>query len=109
VAACVKDTAFSCLPLLNHRLSNSNDSGRELSRHRDKESLAFRHSRALYCDESSERGRDLVDSHNSNPIETPEMNRESLQVTAIAFLVLIGMAAPSAVPIVGLPKGRKPA
>jgi hypothetical protein len=50
-----------------------------------------------------------VDLHNSNPMQAPEMNRESLQVTAIAFLVLIGMAAPSAVPIVGLPKGRKPA
>ena len=50
-----------------------------------------------------------MDSHNSNPIETPEMNCGSLQVTAIAFLVLIGMAAPSAVPIAGLPKGRKPA
>jgi sugar phosphate permease len=40
-------------------------------------------------------GRNLVDSHNSDPIRTPEMNRESLQVTAIAFLVLfciVGMA-----------------
>jgi len=36
-----------------------------------------------------------VDSHNSNAIQAPEMNRESLQVTAIAFLVLfciVGMA-----------------
>jgi hypothetical protein len=66
--ACMNDTAFSCLPLLNHRLSNPNNSARELSRHRDKESLAFRHSRALFCDEFSERGRDLVDSHNSNSI-----------------------------------------
>ena len=104
-----------------------------------------------------------MDSRNSNPIQTPEMNRESLQVTAIAFLVLfcivgmalwglpfyydfmvqqfgwtraqvtsgnallvgrlrdttgsytggflvlIGMAALSAVAVSGLPKGRKPA
>jgi hypothetical protein len=91
----MNDTAFSCSSLLNHRLSNSNNSARELSRHRAKESLAFRHSRALFCDEFSERGRDLVDSHNSNPTQAPEMNRESLQVTAIAFLVLfcvVGMA-----------------
>jgi hypothetical protein len=88
-------TAFSCLPFLNHRLSNSNNSARELSRHRDQESLAFRHSRTLFCDEFSERGRELVDSHNSNPVQALEMNRESLQVTAIAFLVLfciVGMA-----------------
>jgi hypothetical protein len=50
-----------------------------------------------------------VDLHNSNPIQAPEMDRESLQVTAIAFLVLIGMAALSAVAVAGLPKGRKPA
>src|SRR6266436_5844328 len=104
----MNETAFSCLPLLNHRLSNSNNSARERSRHRGKESLAFRHSRALFCDECSERERDLVDSHNSNPMQAREMNRESLQVTAIAFLVLIGMAAPSAVAVAGLPKGRKP-
>jgi hypothetical protein len=53
--------------------------------------------------------RDLVDLHNSNPMQAPEMNRESLQVTAIAFLVLIGMVAPSAVHVAGLPKGRTPA
>ena len=50
-----------------------------------------------------------MDLHNSNPMQAPEMNRESLQVTAIAFLLLIGMAAPSAVAVAGLPKGRKPA
>jgi hypothetical protein len=44
----VKGTAFSCLPHFNHRLSNSNNSTRELSRHRDKESLAFRHSRPCF-------------------------------------------------------------
>lgn len=36
-----------------------------------------------------------MDSHNSDPIRTPEMNRESLHVTAIAFLVLfciVGLA-----------------
>ena len=50
-----------------------------------------------------------MDSHNSNPMQTPEMNRESLQVITIAFLMLIGMAALSAVAAAGLPKGRKPA
>jgi len=53
--------------------------------------------------------RDLVDLHNSNPMQAPEMNHESLQVTAIAFLVLIGVVAPSAVHVAGLPKGRTPA
>jgi hypothetical protein len=41
--------------------------------------------KTVFCDEFSERGRELVNSHNSNPIQAPEMNRESLQVTAIAF------------------------
>ena len=50
-----------------------------------------------------------MDSHYSNPMQAPEMNRESLQVTAIAFLVLIGEVAPIAVPVAGLPKGRTPA
>ena len=50
-----------------------------------------------------------MDSHNSNLMQAPQMNRESLQVTAIAFLVLIGMAALSAVAVAGLPLGRKPA
>ncbi len=45
-----------------------------------------------------------MDSHNSNPMQAPEMNRESLEVT-----VLIGMAAPGAVALAALPKGRKPA
>jgi len=42
-------------------------------------------------------------------MQAPEMNRESLQDTAIAFLVLIGMVASSAVPVAGLAKGRTPA
>jgi len=50
-----------------------------------------------------------VDSHNSNPMQTPEMNRESLQVITIAFLMLIGTAALSAVAAAGLPKGRRSA
>jgi len=45
-----------------------------------------------------------VDSHNSNPMQAPEMNRESLEVT-----VLIGMEAPGAVALAAQPKGRKPA
>jgi MFS family permease len=42
-----------------------------------------------------EKKGNLVDSHNPNSIQKPEMNRESLQVTAAAFFVLfciVGMA-----------------
>jgi len=55
----------------------------------------------VFCDEFSERGTDLVDSHNSNPDTTGSYTG--------GFLVLIGVAALSAVAFVGLPKGRKPA
>jgi hypothetical protein len=39
--------------------------------------------------------------------QNSELNRESLQVTAAAFLALIGMAALGAVAIAALPNGPK--